>query len=306
MVSAAAGAQSYPTRPIELVVPYGPGGTGDLIARILSAKLEPRLREPVIVLNRPGASGTIGASSVARAQPDGYTLLLGYTNEMVIAPELSKDVSYRLTSFEPIAFGGRTPLVLVGSPKLAPNTLQELIATLRAGGRRYTYAAGTSSPPHFTAELFKRATGVELDHVFYKGSAQGVSDVLGGHVDLYFAGIPAARSLVESGKLKAYAVTGARRSPALPDMPTMAEAGLVGFELYGWFALFGPAGGKMEITDLLRAETNIALGAMDARAKLLNDGVEPNPIDAGELKTFLSGEAERYRRLVGDLSLSVR
>lgn len=296
-------AQSYPARQIELVVPYGPGGTGDLIARVLGPKLEASLHVPVVIVNRAGANGGIGAASAARAQADGYTLLLGYTNEMAIAPELAKDLPYRLASFEPVAFAGRTPLVLVGGPHLAANSLQELIAAMRSGGRRYTFAGGTGSPPHFTGEMFKRATGAELDHVFYKGSAQGVNDVLGGHVDLYFSGLPAARALIDGGKLKAYAVTGAQRSPALPQVPTMAEAGLPGFELYGWFALFAPAGLSPEIIERLRQETNAALDAADARQKLINEGVETNPIPPDALKAFLAAEAEKYRALIAELGL---
>ena len=206
----------YPSRTIEIVVAYGPGGSTDIVARVLAQKFQERLGQSVVVLNKPGGSGTIGAMAAARANPDGYTLYEGYTSETVVVPQLMKGAKYSIDDFEPVAVTGLVPLVLVVAKRVRANTLQELIAELAAAPGKYTYGGGIASPPHIIGAWFNRLNKLDVTHVPYRGGGQGVADVVGGHIDMFYGGVAAAKAAIDSGAVKALAVTGDARSSALP------------------------------------------------------------------------------------------
>src|SRR5882757_11051416 len=232
----------YPSRTIEIVVAYGGGGSTDLVARALAQKFQERLGQPVVVLNKPGGSGVIGAMAAARAAPDGYTLYEGYTSETVVVPQLLKNARYSIDDFEPIAVTGLVPLVLVTSKNVRAGNLQELIAELRAAPGKFTFGGGIASPPHIIGAWFNRLNKLDVIHVPYRGGGQGVADVVGGHIDMFYGGLAAAKAAIDSGAVKAMAVTGDVRSPALPNVPTFKEAGMTDFELASWNVLLAPKG----------------------------------------------------------------
>lgn len=296
-------ADAYPSRPVEIIVPYGPGGTGDVIARQLADKLGKRFGQSFLVLNKPGAAGTIGAAFVARSQPDGYTLLLGYTSEISIEPFL-RSVGYDSTDFEPIAVAGETPLLLVGRKTLEAITMRELLALVKAKPDAFTYAsAGYGSPAQIASELLNRDANIQVRHVPYKGGAEAVTAVLGSQVDMYFSGMPPAVPLVKNGNIKAFAVTGARRSQALPDVPTMGEVGFKDFDLSGWFTLFAPKGTPPDILDKLRVATADALGDSTIQQVLNKNGVEILSEPTKNVEQFIEGETGKYHKLIVELGI---
>jgi tripartite-type tricarboxylate transporter receptor subunit TctC len=249
----------YPSRTIEIVVAYGPGGSTDLVARALAQKFQDRLGQSVVVLNKPGGSGTIGASVAARAAPDGYTLYVGYTSETVVVPQLSKGIKYSIDDFEPIAITGLVPLVLIASKNVRAANLRELIEELRAAPGKFTFGGGIASPPHVMGAWFNRLNNLTVTHVPYRGGGQAVADVIGGHIDMFYAGLAAAKGAIDSGAVKAFAVTGDMRSPALPRVPTFKEAGVADFDLASWNVLLAPKGTPAPVLSLLRQETVLAL-----------------------------------------------
>lgn len=300
-------AQTFPDRPVTVVVPYGPGGTGDVIARTLAEQLQRQMDATFLVLNKPGAAGTLGAAAVGRSAPDGYTLLLGYTSEMVITPALMDKPGYALDDFVPIAFTGETPLLLIGRLGLPASDMRGLLKVFKAESDKFTYAsAGPGSPAHIAGELLNRTAGVALVQVPYKGGAQAVGDILGGHVDVYFSGMPPALPNVQTNKAVALAVTGKSRAPLLPNVPTMEEVGLEGFDLSGWFMLFAPRETPDAVVDLLRRETARALQDNAVRAKLAHAGVEVRPMDTPQMAAFLDHEHRKYERLLKDLNISLK
>ena len=205
----------YPSRTIEIVVAYGPGGSTDLVARALAQKFQDRLGQSVVVLNKAGGSGTVGAALAARANPDGHTLYVGYTSETVIVPPLVKNAKYSIDDFEPIAITGLVPLVLITSKNIRANTVRELIEELRAAPGKFTFGGGIASPPHVMGAWFNRLNNLTVTHVPYRGGGQAVGDVIGGHIDMFYAGLAAAKGAIDSGAVKPLAVTGDARSPAL-------------------------------------------------------------------------------------------
>src|SRR5581483_6954091 len=232
----------YPNRPIEIIVSYAAGGSTDVISRAIGQKFQERLGQSVVVLNRPGASGSIGALSAIRAAPDGYTLYGGFTTEIVVLPLLSKNAKYSIDDFEPIAVTGIVPLVLIGSKNVQANTLRELIAEARRAPGKLTYAGSLGSPSHILGAWLNQLRHITMTHIPYRGGAQAVGDVAGGHVDLLFAGISAAKGAIDSGLVKTFAQTGDRRSSSLPDVPTFKEAGVRQFDLDSWCVLMAPQG----------------------------------------------------------------
>jgi len=303
LVSPAAAVETYPTRPVDIVVPYAPGGTGDTIARQLAQKLEEHFGKPFVVFNKPGGSGTIGAGYVARAHPDGYTLLLGYTSEIAIEPIVSS-TSYNSKSFEPIAVAGETPLLLIGKKDLAAKSMQEFIDLVRSKPADFTYAsAGFGSPAHIAGELLNRDAKVGIRHIPYKGGAEAVAAVLGGHVDIYFTGMPPAVPLVRNGDIRAFAVTGERRSKALPDVPTMRESGFANFDLSGWFALFAPIGTPADVLVQLRSATRAALADPAVQKVLNNNGVELRSDPTAQVREFIDTESTKYRNIITELAI---
>jgi tripartite-type tricarboxylate transporter receptor subunit TctC len=293
----------YPSRTIEIVVAYGPGGSTDLVARALAQKFQDRLGQSVVVLNKPGGSGTIGASVAARAAPDGYTLYVGYTSETVVVPQLSKGVKYSIDDFEPIAVTGLVPLVLIASKNVRATNLGELIEELRAAPGKFTYGGGIASPPHVMGAWFNRLNNLTVTHVPYRGGGQAVADVIGGHIDMFYAGLAAAKGAIDSGAVKAFAVTGDARSPALPNVPTFKEAGVKDFDLASWNVLLAPKGTPADVLSLLRRETALALDDPKVRELYLAQGVEVSP--SQDVKAFLAKERDNFGRVVRSLGITM-
>jgi len=269
-------AQGYPSKPIHLVVPFPPGGVADLIARPVAEKISQSLGQPVIVENRGGATGTIGAAYVAQAAPDGYTLLFGTTNEIAMSPTLYKSLPYDPTkAFAPITPVAEFPNVLVVGPRVSARTLGEIIDMARARPRALAFASsGEGSTNHLTAELFQTQAGVQVMHVPYKGGGPALVDVTGGHVDAMFATLPSAVALIKGGKLRALAVTGTRRSAALPDVPTAREAGMKDLVVTTWNGVLAPAGTPQDVIERLHAALAAAVADPDIKAKLAAVGAE--------------------------------
>ena len=293
----------YPSRTIEVVVAYGPGGSTDLVARALAQKFQDRLGQSVVVLNKPGGSGTIGASVAARAAPDGYTLYVGYTSETVVVPQLSKGVKYSIDDFEPIAVTGLVPLVLIASKNIRAANLHELIEELRAAPGKFTYGGGIASPPHVMGAWFNRLNNLTVTHVPYRGGGQAVADVIGGHIDMFYAGLAAAKGAIDSGAVKAFAVTGDVRSPALPNVPTFKEAGVKDFDLASWNVLLAPKGTPADVLALLRRETALALDDPKVRELYIAQGVEVSP--SQDVKAFLAKERDNFGRVVRSLGITM-
>ncbi|MFL6831903.1 MAG: Bug family tripartite tricarboxylate transporter substrate binding protein [Xanthobacteraceae bacterium] len=300
---AAAQSARYPSRTIEIVVAYGAGGSTDLVARALGQKFQERLGQPVVVLNKPGGSGTIGATLAARANPDGYTLYVGYTSETVIVPQLSKAAKYSIDDFEPIAVTGLVPLVLITSKNVRAGNLQQLIEEVRAQPGKFTYGGGIASPPHVMGAWFNRLNNLTVTHVPYRGGGQAVADVVGGHIDMFFAGLAAAKAAIDSGAVKALAVTGDVRSPALPNVPTFKEAGVTDFDLASWNVLLAPKGTPAEMLALLRQETALALNDPKIRELYAAQGVEASPTQ--DVRAFLVKERDNFGRVVRDLGITM-
>ena len=293
----------YPSRTIEIVVAYGPGGSTDLVARALAQKFQERLGQSVVVLNKPGGSGTIGATIAARANPDGYTLYEGYTSETVVVPHLSKSAKYSIDDFEPIAVTGLVPLVLVVSKNVRANNLQELIAEIRAAPGKFTYGGGIASPPHIIGAWFNRLNKLDVTHVPYRGGGQGVADVVGAHIDMFYGGLAAAKAAIDSGAVKALAVTGDVRSSALPSVPTFKEAGMTDFDLASWNVLLAPKGIPADIVALLRQETTLALADPKVRELYAVQGIEKSPTQ--DVRAFLVKERDNFGRVVRDLGITM-
>jgi tripartite-type tricarboxylate transporter receptor subunit TctC len=253
-------AQQYPNRPVEVIVAYGPGGSTDIVARAVAQKLSEQTGQSFVILNRPGASGTIGIGTALRAKPDGYTLFVGYTSETVVAPQISKTATYStIDDFEPVAITGLVPVVLMVSKNFKANTLQEFIAEVRASPGKYTYGGGVGSPPHIMGAWMNRLRGLNVSHIPYRGGVQGINDVIGGHLDMFYGGVAVGKAAIDGGGVKPLAVTGDRRSAALPNLPTFKEAGVPEFDLASWTVMLAPIGTPKEIVGQLRFETLRAL-----------------------------------------------
>jgi tripartite-type tricarboxylate transporter receptor subunit TctC len=296
-------AQRYPTKTIEIVVSYAAGGSTDLIARAIAQKLQDRLGQSVVVLNKPGASGTIGATMVARANPDGHTLYAGFTTEMAVVPQLSKSAKYTLDDFEPIAVTGIIPVVLIASKNVRADNLRELIEELRQAPGKYTYGGGLGSPSHIMGAWLNRIRALNVPHIPYRGGAQAVGDVSGGHIDMFYGGVSAVKGAVDGGLVKAIALVGETRSAALPGVPTFKEAGVADFDLDSWNVLLAPKGTPASIVELLKEETGRALNDPQVRATLGSQGVEPSATQ--DVKAFLAREREKFGRVVRELGVTL-
>ena len=304
-LGAAAGpvlAQTYPTKPITMIVPYPPGGATDVIGRVLGQQLSINLGAPVVIENRTGAAGNIGAQAAAQAKPDGYTLLMGaLTSHSINAVLQPGVVKYNLQKdFAPVSIVGVVPLVLVVTPSVPAQTVQGFIDLARAKPGDISFAsAGNGSPQHLAGELFKLVTRTDMLHVPYKGSGPALVDLIGGQVQSMIETVPAALPQIKAGKLTALAVTSAQRSAALPDVPTIAEAGPVkGFEASSWFGLLAPAGTPPDIIDRIQQETAKALGAPALKERLLSQGAIPSGMTPAEFTRFIAAETKKWTQVV--------
>ena len=291
--------QAYPAKAIRVVVPYPPGGTTDLTARLVGQKMQEAMKQTVLVDNRPGGGGVIGADFVAKAAPDGYTVLIGVPAEMAILPHLQKMPYDVPRDFAPVSLAVVTPLILVVHPSVPVRSVKELVALVRARPGQLTYgSAGTGGVQHLSGELLKITMKIDLTHVPYKGAGDLMPALLGGHVAMFFAGMPPAMPHVKTGKLRALAVTTPKRSPAAPDVPTMAEAGVPGFDISNWFAYFVPAGTPAGVIVRLNSEINRGLSQPDVREKLANVGAETVGTTPEELGKFVRAETDKFATLI--------
>jgi tripartite-type tricarboxylate transporter receptor subunit TctC len=306
LAASAATAQAWPTRPIRMVIPLSPGGFADTPGRMLAARLSSALEKQVFVENRPGAGGTIGADSVAKSAPDGYHLLLTGTPH-VIAPWLYRNMPYdALKDFAPVALVATGPYILVVHPSLGVSSVRELIAAAKAQPGKIDYASsGNGSAQHLVAALFNSMAGIELNHVPYKGSGPAMQDLVSGQVKASFAGIPNALSHLRSGRLRALAVSTAKRWPDLPQVPTVAEAGVSGYNATLWLNVAAPLNTPAPILQRLTVEIEKALKDLEVQQSFRNGGVEAGYMGPQELAAFMRTEYEKWGRVVKETGATV-
>ncbi len=297
----------YPQRPITLVVPTPPGGTTDFTARLIVEPLTRALGQPVLVDNKPGASGNIGNQFVARAKPDGYTLLVSYSGYQVGNPHLFKQAGWDpIKDFAPVAMMTRAPQVIALSSKVPVNTLAELIAYAKANPGKLNFASsGNGSIQHIAGELFKQLTGTFITHIPYRGSGPAVQDLLGGQVDMFITTPAGVVSQIQAGKLKGIAVTSKQRLSSLPNVPTAAESGLKGYELDSWFALYAPVGTPTDVVTLLNAEVNKIIASPDARRKAEESGTSVEQMTPQQLGEFTKTELAYWGQVIKTARISV-
>jgi len=297
---APAQAQNYPTRPITLVIPFAPGGSTTIVGRGIAEKMSELLGEKIVIDNRPGAGGTVGTRAVAKGEPDGYTLLLGYTGTLAIGPSLYKNVGYDpRKDFAPVGMIGNAPNSLVVNPDFPAKTLAELIAYAKASPGKLNFgSAGAGTASHITGEYFARAAGITLVHIPYKGTGPALTDLLGGHIPMAFAPIPASHSNVAAGKLRALAVTSPGRSGLLPDVPTIAESGFPGFDASLYYGLAAPAGTPRPVIDKLNKALREALASDEVKRQLGNDGTDITPGSPEDYAALIDRDEKKWAQLV--------
>jgi tripartite-type tricarboxylate transporter receptor subunit TctC len=298
-VATSAFAQGYPSKPAKVIVPYPPGGPTDIVARVVSQKLSDQMGQQFIVENRPGAGGNIGAEAVAKGPADGYTLLVA-TTAHAINPSLFKSLGYNLMKdFAPVSQLTSGPLVIVAHPSLPAKNVQELIALGKAKPGTLNYASsGNGQSTHLSAELFATMSGIKMNHIPYKGSAPALTDVMGGQASLMFDTMLSAMPHVKNGKLKAIAVTSAARSPAAPDVPTVAESGLPGYEAIAWNGLLVPAGTPTDVVAKLNAELKKALDAPEVKDRFSAQGFGAAWNTREAFAKFIQSELDKWAKVV--------
>lgn len=297
----AASAVGYPARPIHIVVTFTGGGAPDILARLVGEKLQSSWGQPVIIDNKPGAGGNTGADSVAKSPGDGYTIVLGTVGTHSINGALYAKMPYDMVrDFVPVTLLATTPNMLVVAPEVPAKTLPEFVAWGKRTGKLTFASSGSGTSIHVSGELFKTQTGIDMEHIPYKGRATAIPDVLGGRVTMMFDNMPSSLPLVREGKLRALGVTSAQRSPAAPDIPTIAEQGLPGFEAVSWFALFAPAGTPRPVVDRLQGEVKRILGLPDIAKKLAEIGLDPAGSTPDELAAYQRSEIVKWAKVVKD------
>ena len=296
----------YPSRAVRVMVGFAPGGPNDIIARAYGARLAEALGQPFVVENRTGAAGNLAAEAVARAAPDGYTLMLGSTGTNAVNPSLYANLPFDLVrDLTPVSVVATSPSALAVHPKVPVQSVRELIALAKSQPGKLTYAsAGSGSSQHLSAELFKQAAGVDIVHVPYKGAAPGITDLLAGQVDMSFAPVANVVPHAKAGKLRLLALTGASRSDFAPGVPTMAESGLPGFDVTTWYAMFATAGTAAETVQRLNAELQKIARIPQLREQLTNMGIDATAsASPAEARAYRDGEAERWGKLVRALGV---
>jgi len=297
----------YPTKPIKMVVPFPPAGSTDLSARAVAAKLGERLGQPVVIENKPGAGGNIGSDMVAKSAPDGYTLLVGTVGTHAINGSLYSKMPFdHQRDFVPVILLSTTPNVLVVHPSLPVKDVKELIALAKSKPGELTFASsGNGTSIHLSGEMFNSMAGTKMQHIPYKGSGPMLIDVMGGQVNLTFDNLSAAIQHIRSGKLKALAITTATRAPALPDLPTIAEAGVAGYDSSSWNAIFAPAGTPKDIVDRLARELDAILKAPETRKFFADQGAEAGGDTPDQLNAFVRAETTKWAKAVKDSGAKV-
>jgi len=306
MSAACAWAQGYPAKPVRVVVGFSAGSTTDLIGRVLAAKLGDGLGQQVVVDNRPGAGANIAAGLVSKAPPDGYTVLLANAGIATGATAYVKLNFNALRDFAPVSQVSATPHILVTHPSLPPKSVKELIAFTRARPGELNFAStGHGNSDHLAAELFSYMTGLKMVHVTYKGGPLAINDLLTGQIEMYFAGVPVALPFVKAGRIRALGVTGAKRSSVVPDVPTIAEAGVPGYEHILWGMLLVPAATPKDIVARLNREAVKVLEAADVRERYAGMGVEPAPSTPERAAAYLRSETDKYAKVVKAIGLRI-
>ena len=300
----AALAQAWPAKPVHLVVPYPPGGGGALHGRLIAEKLAAILGQNVVVENRSGGSGTTGSHHVAKAAPDGYTILVN-TNALAVSQAVGRSPFDAATAFAPLSLSMTSQNLLVARPGLPVASIQELIAHAKANPGRLSYGASGLSTPMLSVELFKTIAGVNLLFVPYKGDAPGVTDLLGGQIDMYVTNILPLQPHVRAGKMKALAVTSRKRAASLPEVPTMEEAGVAGFEVESWFAFFAPAGTPRPVVERLNGAIGRVLAMPDVQQKIADSGGVPAPSTPEELSRRLRADLAKFEGVVKSANIKV-
>jgi tripartite-type tricarboxylate transporter receptor subunit TctC len=289
-------AQAFPAKPVRIIVPFPPGGGADALARIMQPYLTKMWGQPVIVENKPGASGHIGAEFVATSPPDGYTLMMSSTASLT-----EKNVH----QFAPVSLVSASPYVIVASPKVPAANVRELIDYAKKNPGKLAFgSSGTGAASHLSAELFKSMAGIDMLHVPYKGTGQAVTDLLAGQIDLMFAPAQTAMPHVQAGKLRAYAVTSAQRSATLPDLPTAAESGLPGYEAIGWFGLLAPAATPKAVVEKLSADANQVLADPEVKQRMLALGAEPAGNTPAQFAAFIRGDQAKWSKLMQERGIA--
>jgi tripartite-type tricarboxylate transporter receptor subunit TctC len=303
-VGAAAHA-AYPEKPVTMIVGFSPGGFTDVVARLISRNLEEKLGQTFVVENKPGAAGTIAAEQVARAKPDGYTLLMGHSNSNATAPALYKSLSYDVNKdFTPVAMVASTPLILTASLKLGVKNMEEFMALAKKGNIRYA-SSGVGSSQHLAAAQFAKAAGVDMLHIPYKGSAQALTDLLSGEVDINVDSPPLMVPNIKAGKLVGIAVVSPTRIPLLPDVPTMKESGYPGVTMGQWFGVVGPAGMPKDVTDLLNKSINEVLQLPEVQKVLADKGATAGGGTPADFGKQIAEDTIAIQKVVDDAGIKI-
>src|SRR5262245_18263493 len=303
-VTTAAQAETYPNHTIKLIVPYAAGGTGDIVARAVADRLGVALGQSVVVENRAGATGAIGTQSVAASAPDGHTLLVGQTGEIAINPHWNKGIGYEPDKdLVAVALATIVPLALVTPGQASDGTLAEMLTASHQSSLAFA-SAGTATPGHLAGEVLKFKTGSDMTHVPYKGAAPALNDLLGGHVDMFFSGFPAATPHVKAGNLKLLAVSTGKRSGIAPEVPTVAEAaGIQGFDIALWQGFFAPRATPKEIVERLNGEINKILRDPEVKDTLLQQGADITPMSVDEFGAFTRAEIAKFQAIIQEVGL---
>jgi tripartite-type tricarboxylate transporter receptor subunit TctC len=303
----AAVAQGYPNKPIRLVVTFPAGGGADFVARAIAPKLSEALGQPVVIDNRAGANGGIGNEIVAKSPPDGYTLLLGAAGALTIAPHLYEKLPFdTFKDFDPVSLVGSSPFILTVNPSVPASSLQELTALAKAKPATLNFgSSGTGGAPHLAGELYKSLAGVNLVHVPYKGLAPAITDLLGGQVQVLFADVGLVAPHIKAGKLKALAVTGTQRSSAVPDIPTMIEAGLPGYSAGTWYGILAPAGTPASVTAKLNAALVSLLATTEIKTQFAGQGIDPAGDRPEQFATLIRDDYDKWARLIREAKIKV-
>jgi len=305
LVSSTAFGQTFPSKPVRIIVPFSPGGVADSSARVISERLAARLGQSVVVENRPGASGNIGAHAVATAAPDGYTLLLGFDGTMVVNPHVYAKLPFdTLRDFAAVTKLGDATLILVAHPSVPAKDLREFLAVAKT--RNFSYGtAGTGSTPHLAGELLAQRSGISLTHVPYKGGGQAMGDVVGGQIPLVFTAIATAQQFVKSGKLKALGVSSARRSSSLPEVATFVESGLDGFVVDSWVGILAPVKTPPAVTERLQKDIAAVLGEPETRERYATLGIEPVGNSPAQFGEQIRADLERWEKVVRQAGIRI-
>ena len=305
-IASAQSLYNYPTRPVTIVVPFPPGGGTDVGARLVAQKLSLKWGQPVIVENRGGAAGRLGADVVAKAKPDGYTLLVGNVGTQSVNPALYKKMPYDADkAFAPIGMIAELPLVMLVTPALPWQNIKDVVEAAKKEPGKITFASsGAGGAPHLAGEIFQQASGTKMLHIAYKGGGPAALDLMAGHVNIYFGTVLESVGHVKAGKLKGLGVTSANRSPALPELPTIAESGYAGFDTGSWIGLLAPAGTSVAIINKVSADLREVLALPDTKNTLITQGATPWPMTPEQFAARIKSDRQRYGKIIEENNLS--